>query len=150
MWTIFSDFMLTVAIYSLLGTQVIVCLLMILTVLMQRPKNEGLGAAFGGGMTENLFGAQTTSVLANFTRWLGGGFLLLTLTLSILYAKQSTTKSLIQQQLMSAPKGAAAASPALAAPSPASMGSWPGKTQMAQPESAPPAKPSAAPSVADQ
>ncbi len=96
----------------------LVCLLMALVVLMQRPKNEGLGAAFGGGMTENLFGAQTTSVLANFTRWLGGVFFLLTLTLSVLYAKQSTTtKSAIQQRLMLTPKPPAVVS--LPSPMPA-------------------------------
>lgn len=120
--------MLTAAIYTLLGIHVIVCLLMALVVLMQRPKNEGLGAAFGGGMTENLFGAQTTSVLANFTRWLGGVFFLLTLTLSVLYAKQSTTtKSAIQQKLMQSPKPVAAPSATLpspkAAPSAAGMAS---------------------------
>ncbi len=39
---------------------VLVALIMVLVILMQRPKSEGLGAAFGGGVTENLFGAQTT------------------------------------------------------------------------------------------
>ena len=42
---------------------ILVALLMILVILMQRPKSEGLGAAFGGGVTENIFGAQTTNVL---------------------------------------------------------------------------------------
>ncbi len=111
--------MLTAAIYTLLGIQLVVSFLMIVTVLMQRPKSEGLGAAFGGGMTENLFGAQTTSVLQTFTRWLGGAFLCLTLTLSVLYARQSSVKSPIQQQLMKAPKAApsAVAPPAHALPS---------------------------------
>ena len=39
---------------------VIVSALMILVVMMQRPKQEGLGAAFGGGMTDQLLGAGTT------------------------------------------------------------------------------------------
>jgi preprotein translocase subunit SecG len=122
--------MLTAAIYSLLGIQIVVCLLMILVVLMQRPKSEGLGAAFGGGMTENLFGAQTSSVLASFTRWLGGTFLFLSLMLSVLYSRQTGVKSPIQQQLMKASKSASAVAPspamatppvsALATPSPAS------------------------------
>ncbi len=46
---------------------VLVALLMVLVILMQRPKSEGLGAAFGGGVTENIFGAQTTNVLVKFT-----------------------------------------------------------------------------------
>ena len=47
----------------LTGLLIVICLFMILTILMQRPKSEGLGAAFGGGLTDNLFGAQTTTVL---------------------------------------------------------------------------------------
>ena len=80
---------LSILINFLLTINIIVCLLMILLVLMQRPKSEGLGAAFGGGMTENLFGAQTTTVLTNATRWLGGIFFALTLILSILYSHKS-------------------------------------------------------------
>src|SRR4030095_6171665 len=81
--------MLPIAINVLLVIHVLISLLIILLVLMQRPKNEGLGAAFGGGMTENLFGAQTTNVLQTITRWLGGIFFALTLLLSYLYVKQT-------------------------------------------------------------
>jgi protein translocase SecG subunit len=62
----------------LLALFVIVALLMVLVILMQRPKSEGLGAAFGGGMTDNLFGAQTTNVLTKVTGWLAGTFFVLT------------------------------------------------------------------------
>ena len=48
--------MLPIVIKILLVIHVIVSLLIILLVLMQRPKNEGLGAAFGGGTTDQLFG----------------------------------------------------------------------------------------------
>src|SRR5256885_6552499 len=65
---------------------VLVSLLMILVILMQRPKSEGLGAAFGGAVTENIFGAQTTNVLVKFTTWLAGIFFALTFGLSVLYA----------------------------------------------------------------
>jgi preprotein translocase subunit SecG len=70
---------------------VLVALLMMLVILMQRPKSEGLGAAFGGGVTENIFGAQTTNVLVKFTAWMAGIFFALTFALSILYAHKSTT-----------------------------------------------------------
>jgi len=82
---------------------VIVCLLMVFTILMQRPKSEGLGAAFGGGLTDNLFGAQTTTVLTKFTVWLGGLFFFLTLLISILQVKSSAGPTVIQKQLMKAP-----------------------------------------------
>jgi preprotein translocase subunit SecG len=106
--------MLSLLITFLLAIHVLVSLLIIFIVLMQRPKSEGLGAAFGGGMTENLFGAQTSNVLANFTRWLGGIFFILTLILSILYAKQSTQRSAIQAAAIRAAAAAKSfASPAL-------------------------------------
>ena len=82
---------------------VVVCLFMILTILMQRPKSEGLGAAFGGGLTDNLFGAQTTTVLTKFTVWLGGIFFLLTLVISILHVKSSSGPTSIQKQLLQSP-----------------------------------------------
>jgi preprotein translocase subunit SecG len=69
---------------------VLVALLMVLVILMQRPKSEGLGAAFGGGVTENIFGAQTTNVLVKFTTWLAGIFFALTFGLSVLYAHRGT------------------------------------------------------------
>jgi protein translocase SecG subunit len=101
-----------VVINILLAIHVVVSLLIVLIVLMQRPKNEGLGAAFGGGMTDNLFGAQTTNVLQTITRWLGGIFFLLTLLLSVLYVKQAARKSGTGEILRSAP----AVQPATPAP----------------------------------
>src|SRR5687768_16905802 len=91
---------MSILINVLLVIHVLVSLLIVLLVLMQRPKNEGLGAAFGGGMTENLFGAQTTNVLQTFTRYLGGMFFILTLLLSWLYVKQTAQNSSIQQRLL--------------------------------------------------
>jgi preprotein translocase subunit SecG len=108
--------MLPIFINLLLVVHVIVSLLIVLVVLMQRPKSEGLGAAFGGGMTDNLFGAQTTNVLQNFTRWLAGIFCGMTLLLSVLYAKQNGTKSEAGAKLLAQPPVAAEASPS---PSPA-------------------------------
>jgi preprotein translocase subunit SecG len=81
------------AINILSGIFVFVALLMILVILMQRPKSEGLGAAFGGGVTENIFGAQTTNVLTRITGWLAAIFFLLCFTLSILYAQKSNSSS---------------------------------------------------------
>src|SRR5437763_14681774 len=74
----------------LLGLYVFIAVLMILVILMQRPKSEGLGAAFGGAVTENIFGAQTTNVLAKFTTWLPGIFFALTFGFSVLYAHRGS------------------------------------------------------------
>jgi len=86
--------MLNIVINILLAIHVLVCALLVFIVLLQRPRNEGLGSAFGGGMTESMFGAQTSNVLAKFTVWLGGGFFALTLVLSMLYAMRGRDKDM--------------------------------------------------------
>jgi preprotein translocase subunit SecG len=99
----------------LLAIWLLVALLMVLVILMQRPKSEGLGAAFGGAVTENIFGAQTTNVLVKFTAWLAGIFFAITLTLSILYAHRSVGgDSALRRELMKK-QAAAQTSPAPAA-----------------------------------
>jgi preprotein translocase subunit SecG len=84
----------------LLAIYVLVALLMLLVILMQRPKSEGLGAAFGGGVTENIFGAQTTNVLVKFTAWLAGIFFSLTFVLSILYSHKTSRDSGLRSELL--------------------------------------------------
>jgi preprotein translocase subunit SecG len=117
---------MSIAINLLLGIWGLVAVLMVLVILMQRPKSEGLGAAFGGAVTENLFGAQTTNVLVKFTAWLAGIFFVITFILSVLYAHRSLAESSLSRELKkgaSAPLNspAAAASPAAnAQPSPGS------------------------------
>ena len=99
----------------LLAIYVLVALLMLLVILMQRPRSEGLGAAFGGGVTENIFGAQTTNVLVKITAWLAGIFFALTFVLSILYAHKTSGDSALRRELLkqqTAPAASAAPSPA--------------------------------------
>jgi preprotein translocase subunit SecG len=140
----------------LLALYVLVALLMMLVILMQRPKSEGLGAAFGGGVTENIFGAQTTNVLVKFTAWMAGIFFALTFALSILYAhKNAAGDSAFRRELMKtqaapqtspAPTTAAQASPN-SSPAPASgagVSDTGSTTPVAAPESP---NPVAAPSV---
>jgi preprotein translocase subunit SecG len=83
---------LSIVIPILLSILAIVCVLLTLVVLMQRPKNEGLGAAFGSGVTENIFGAQTATVLTKATVYLGCIFFGLTLLLTVLTARQSSER----------------------------------------------------------
>lgn len=98
--------------------EVIVCLLLILIILMQRPRQEGLGAAFGGGVTDQMFGAQTTNVLQKFTGYLAGALFLLTLVLAVLTTKVQREKVAAGKKLFEAPPPAAApATPS--APTPA-------------------------------
>lgn len=60
---------------------------MILLILMQRPKQEGLGAAFGAGVTDQVFGARTSNVLQRGTVYLATAFFLVSLALSALKVK---------------------------------------------------------------
>jgi preprotein translocase subunit SecG len=126
----------------LLGIFVLVALLMVLVILMQRPKSEGLGAAFGGAVTENIFGAQTTNVLVKFTSWLAGIFFALTFALSILYAHRSTADSAFRRELMKAqaapqtsPARTAASQPSPGSPTTAPVQASPGSASSAAPDS---------------
>jgi len=99
---------------------VLVAALMVLVILMQRPKSEGLGAAFGAGVTENIFGAQTTNVLVKFTTWLAGIFFALTFALSVLYAHHSVASSAFRRELMKTQPGQTSPAPVGPQTSPAS------------------------------
>ena len=88
---------LSISINLLLVIFVIVCLLMTLMILMQRPKQEGLGAAFGGGVTDQVFGARTTNVLQRTTVYLGSAFFIISLVLAVLIGHQNKGESLLQK-----------------------------------------------------
>ncbi len=95
--------MLDILINFLLVIHILVCFLLVGLVLMQRPKNEGLGAAFGGGKTENLFGAQTSNVLTKMTTFLATAFFLLTLGMAILFSHRSSAEreeTAVQRELL--------------------------------------------------
>jgi preprotein translocase subunit SecG len=101
---------MNILINVILAIDMLVAVLMTLVILMQRPKSEGLGAAFGGGVTENIFGAQTTNVLTKFTGWLAGIFFVLTFVLGVLYARRSASDSSLHRELMGMPAATPAAS----------------------------------------
>jgi len=102
---------------------VIDCLLMILVVLMQRSKQEGLGAAFGGGFTESVWGAGASQALVKATVWFAAIFFMLSISLARLYsykASLSEKTSILQQELLKpvAPISTNAAAIAPATPAP--------------------------------
>lgn len=90
---IFAVTFLSIVTKLLVAVNVLVCFMLIFVVLLQRPKNEGLGAAFGGDTASNIFGAQTTNVLVNLTRWLAGIFMVVTLALSLLYSRNDESRT---------------------------------------------------------
>jgi len=83
---------------------VLVALIVIIVVLMQKSSEQGVGAAFGGGMTETVFGAGTTTALVRLTIWCAGALLLTTLTLAVLHSHRTTSRgSLMQRSLATTP-----------------------------------------------
>lgn len=62
--------------------EVVVCFLLGGVILLQKPKDGGMGGIIGGGMGEALFGAQMGNVLTKTTIILGVIFLGNTLVLS--------------------------------------------------------------------
>lgn len=71
--------------------EVIVCFLLGGVILLQKPKDGGLGVTIGGGMGEALFGAQMGNVLTKTTIILGAVFLINTLVLSRLTSHGGTS-----------------------------------------------------------
>ncbi len=98
---------LNISINLLLVIHVIICLLLALVVLMQRPKQEGLGAAFGGGLTDQAFGARTTDVLQKATVYLGTLFFIITLILAILIGKRQSDNPTLTEVVAPQPEEAA-------------------------------------------
>jgi preprotein translocase subunit SecG len=92
---------MSIVINILLVFEVLICLLVILIVLMQKPKNEGIGVAFGEGMTEKLLGPQITNVLQTMTRNVGIAFFAISAVLAWLTVHENAGKSSIDQALRS-------------------------------------------------
>lgn len=117
-----------IALGFLLTLHVIVCILLLLIVLMQRPRSEGLGTAFGGGVTDTLFGSSAGNVLTKITTWLGTIFFLTTISLAYLYSNHGFIGKKgngLGERMKSAPVKQAPVTPSespLAVPKPAPNG----------------------------
>jgi len=108
------------AIDVLLFFYVIDCAFMGLVIMMQRSKQEGLGAAFGGGFTESVWGAQTSQVLVKATVWAALLFFILSISLARLYSHRATLMgkgSPVQQELLKQVAPATSAATPVVAPS---------------------------------
>ncbi len=95
-------FWTNIVIDVLLFIYVLDCIFMGLVIMMQRSKQEGLGAAFGGGFTESVWGAQTSNVLVKATVWATILFFILSISLARLYSNRAAMVekgSAVQQEL---------------------------------------------------
>ncbi|MBR1921783.1 MAG: preprotein translocase subunit SecG, partial [Kiritimatiellae bacterium] len=91
--------------------EVLVCILLAMAVMLQKPKEGGLGGAIGGGMMEAALGADAGNVLIRTTAILGAIFLINTLVLARLTSTVHS-RSLMAREAEPAAEAAPAA-PAL-------------------------------------
>jgi preprotein translocase subunit SecG len=83
---------------------VLVALFVIILVLMQKSSEQGVGAAFGGGVTETVFGAGTTTALVRMTIYCACALLATTLILAVLHSHRGKGNgSLMQRSLATMP-----------------------------------------------
>lgn len=112
-----SDFLLYASVVALF----LVCILVVLVILMQRPSaNAGMGAALGGGAAETVFGGESANVLSKMTTTLTVILFVLSfgLYLGFVAREKPTVKALdaAATAAPAAPAAAAAAAPAAPAP----------------------------------
>jgi len=140
--------------------EVLVCILLAMVVMLQKPKEGGLGGAFGGGMLEASLGADAGNVLIRTTAILGAIFLLNTLVLARLTSTVHSRSLMAREaepaaeaapalpaapELPAVPEVPAAAPQAPAAPAPAAPAAAPAPAPAAPAPAAPAAPAPAAP-----
>jgi preprotein translocase subunit SecG len=104
---------MTILIVILTIIHVAVALALIGLVLMQKSSEQGIGAAFGSGMTDTVFGAGTTNALQKMTLYCAIGLLVTTVSLAVLQARRSTRAdgSLMQKVIEKTPPPAPSTPP---------------------------------------
>lgn len=96
----------------LTAIHVLVALFLIVLVLMQKSSEQGVGAAFGGGVTETVFGAGTTTALVRLTIWCACLLLATTLILAVLHSHRTKTGGSLMRRSLTTIPVAPATSPA--------------------------------------
>ena len=102
----------------LLIVEVLSAFLLVVVILAQKSKDQGLGMAFGSGMGESLFGSRAGNVLTRMTITLAAVFMLTTIVLGVLFAKGKGGSGSVMDRAASQPVAPAApmAAPQATAP----------------------------------
>ena len=141
-----SDFLLYASVVALF----LVCILVVLVILMQRPSaNAGMGSALGGGAAETVFGGESANVLSKMTTALTVILFVLSFGLYLGFvarekpvAKALDAKSTAPVAAPAAPAAAVPVTPAVTTPAaPAAAAAKPQSTPA--PAATTPAKPAA-------
>jgi preprotein translocase subunit SecG len=133
-----SDFLLYASVVALF----LVCILVVLVILMQRPSaNAGMGSALGGGAAETVFGGESANVLSKMTTTLTVILFILSFGLYLGFVAREKTAPKALDAKATAPVAAPAAPAATAPAAPASAAAKPQSTPA--PAATTPAKPAA-------
>ena len=85
--------------WIVLGVHTVVAIAMIIIVLLQADKGEGLSGAFGGGAAQAMFGTKgSLDFFGKLTTALAVIFIITSLTLTYMAGKQSGNVPSIQQE----------------------------------------------------
>ena len=141
-----SDFLLYASVVALF----LVCILVVLVILMQRPSaNAGMGSALGGGAAETVFGGESANVLSKMTTTLTVILFVLSFGLYLGFVAREKTAPKALDAKATTPVTAPAA-PAPAATAPAATAPAAPKAPVATPTAPAPAaaKPQSTPAPA--
>ena len=140
-----KDFLLYASVVALF----LVCILVVLVILMQRPSaNAGMGSALGGGAAETVFGGESANVLSKMTTFLTVTLFVLSfgLYLGFVAREKPVTKALDAKATapVAAPTATVPAAPKAPVTTPAAPASAAAKPQSTPaPAATTPAKPAA-------
>jgi preprotein translocase subunit SecG len=109
-----KDFLL----YASVVVLFLVCLLVVLIILMQRPSaNAGMGSALGGGAAESVFGGESANVLSKMTTTLTVILFILSFGLYLGFvAREKKAATAIAPAAVTATKPATSEAPAATTP----------------------------------
>jgi preprotein translocase subunit SecG len=116
---------------------ILVCVLQIITILLQSSKGGGLAGAFGGGSMGAMFGSRgTATFLSKLTAGLATAFMVLSLILAIMTSRGgSDSQGLVEQERQSRGSSPAGILPSVPAAPPQQQTPVPSSEQ--KPESQP-------------
>ena len=87
----------------LIVVEIISCLMLVGVILLQQSKSGGMGTAFGGGMSETIFGSRAGNILTKVTITLAIVFLANTTLLGIMYTTKDEGSIVDSAAIPSAP-----------------------------------------------
>lgn len=129
---------------TLIVLHVIVCVLLVVTVLLQFGKGAELGAVMGGGASQAVFSSSSKgNFFTKLTSALAIGFMLNSIALTTLKSREAKKSLFDDEQELAAPLNSDATTPAAGAAAPA-------PTDAAAPQAAAPAQQTQQPSAPNQ